>query len=202
MPDTTPERKRALEIQQRYTTAIQRLRDDRDLTDEARRRLVEEWTRASKELGEPRADERDRLTRREGELERRLFGLGGAGGLDGAAQAISARDAQDRAGRLTDPQEAAALLARAEQNGDPTLARAIAHHALQQSRSAMTPSAGDAWEGVLAAFVDARPHMTPVVEELAMIERLGERQVFSEFSLAQPPGVRPQDINTAGAVPA
>ena len=52
------------------------------------------------------------------------------------------------------------------------------------------------------AFLDARPHLAEVVEELAAIERLSQREIISPFSLAQPPGVQPQGINAAKAVPA
>ncbi len=202
MDDTTPERDQALRAQQRYVDTLNRIRNDRDLTDEARRRhAAEVWTATRKELDGLQAKERERLTKREQELERRLFGLA-AGGLDASA-AISARDAQDRASRLSRPDEAAALLARAERNGDQTLAKAVAHHALLQSREAMTRDVEHAWDGVVGAFLDARPHMETVVDELAQIERLGQRQVFGPFSLGAPSGVHPSDLNAAhGATPA
>ncbi len=134
------------------------------------------------------------LAARQRELEHRLFGLGGYG-PDSATHAISARDAHDRAGRLTRPQEAASLLHRAEHNGDQVLARAIAQHAVDQSRGAMTREIERAWDEVLGAFVEARPHLQNVVEELAQIERLSQPAVLGPFSLARPAGALPSDFN-------
>lgn len=200
MPDMTPERERAERIQQTYAATVARIRSDHDLTDEARgRRLAEAWRTTRAKLDELRTAEQTRLAKREQELERKLFGTGW---LDGASEAISNRDAQDRASRLARSDEATRLLRRAEQNGDQALARAIAHHALQQSRQAPSPQASRDWDSVVGAFLDARPHTAPVVEELAMIERLGTRQVFSPFSLPQPNGVAPEHINAASMSPA
>ncbi len=77
--------------------------------------------------------------------------------LSGVTEAISTRDAQDRAALIKGPQDAAALLERAEQNGDQVLARAIARHAVEQSRVGLQ---GEQWGAVLASFVDARPSVS------------------------------------------
>src|SRR3954453_24134748 len=139
MADTTPERDKAWRIHERYAEATKRIKDDKDLADEGRhRRLADEWAQARKALEGLRDAEGTQLVKRQQELERRLFGSG-LGGLDAATSAISARDAQDRAERLTTPQEAASLLHRAEQNGDQALARAVAQHAARRSDDAMTP---------------------------------------------------------------
>ena len=188
------ERQRAETIRAQYTAAEKTLRADADLSDDGRsRRLAEAWVKARKELDGLRESETARLASRERELERRLFGLPSSDG----AEAISIRDAQDRASRITRSDEAAALLERAERNGDQALARAVAHHAIQQSRTAPTREAVGQWDNVAGAFLDARPQYADVVEELAQIERLGAREVFSPFSLPQPNGVLPVDINRA-----
>ncbi|MGY1830145.1 hypothetical protein ACI8AA_06895 [Geodermatophilus sp. SYSU D01180] len=199
MADITPERERAERARQRYFDTAARLRDDRDLTEHARqRRLADAWVTTRRELDALREEEHRRLAARERDLERRLFGLNSAGG-DTASQAISARDAQDRAARITSPAEAAELLERAERNADSTLARAIAHHALQQSRASAFREQVQAWDAVLGSFLDARPHVAPVVEELAQIERLTGREVLSPYSLAQPSGIAPSVLNAASA---
>lgn len=195
MPDSTQERERAQRVQERYAAMTRRIREDPDLTqDGRRRRLAQAWTSARAELDKLRADERDRLAEREQYLERRLFGLSG---LDGASQAISTRDAQDRASRLSRPSDATELLARAERNGDDALARAVAQHAAQQARAAATAGLSAAWDGVLGQFIDARPSLLEVVKELASIERLGAGQVFNVYSLPRPSDVLPQDLNAA-----
>jgi hypothetical protein len=55
----------------------------------------------------------------------------------------------------------------------------------------------DAWTGVLAAYIDARPHVASVVDELAQIERLTTRQILSPFSLTQLADVTSADVNAA-----
>jgi len=196
----TPERVKADAAQQRYLSVAKRIRENSDLTEHARSRLLaQEWTTTHAQLDDLRVKERARLAKREQELERKLFGTGRP---DGASEAISNRDAQDRAANVTRPDAASALLRRAEQNGDQVLARAVAHHAVQQSRQALTPQAIRDWDAVVGAFVDARPQTAETVEELAMIERLGMRQVFSPFSLPPPHGVTTAEINQASAMPA
>ena len=201
MPDSTPERDKALKVHERYLDRLARLRGDLDLTDDARRRrMAEEWNTARAELDELQKAERARLSKREVELERKLFGLGS---YDGVSQAISTRDAQDRAAQLTRADQATELLRRAERNGDDALARAVAHHALQQSRQAMTPDQSRAWDAVLGEFVDTRPSTSPIVEELALIERLtGAQPVFGPYSRTKPLGVTPADINATRLAPA
>lgn len=192
--DLTHDRERAAEVRRRYDATIKRLREDSDLTPEARnRRMAEEWAKARKELDGLQAAERTRLAERETLLERRLFG---ADSVQDSSQAISSRDAQDRAGRLTDPREAAQLLARAEANGDEALAKAVAYHAINQSRGIPRAMAAP-WEDVAGMYLNARPQLSDTVEELASIERLTTRQILNEFSLTQPPGVSSADINAA-----
>ena len=73
-----------------------------------------------------RRQEQERVAERVAELERQVFGPVRTGSGDAASHAISVRDAQDRAARITKPAEARELLRRAEQSNDGVLARAIA----------------------------------------------------------------------------
>ena len=74
MSDSTPERERAAQTQKRYWQATAKLREDRDLTEAARnRRLAETWTQTRREPNELQSTERERLTKREQELQRTLF---------------------------------------------------------------------------------------------------------------------------------
>jgi hypothetical protein len=195
MPDTTPERDEAAAWQQRYSAAAKRLQADTDLTPEARdRRLAQEWKTTRGALDRLQAKETARLTSRVRDLEVRLFGPTHSEVTD----AISMRDAQDRASQLLTPAEAAELLSRAEQNGDQVLARAVAQRVAAQSRQALGARAGE-WDDVLGTFVDARPAVMPLVEELAQIERLTTRTVLGPFSLSAPHGIPQQLLNEAVA---
>lgn len=190
----TPERDRGRKIQERHNATVAEVQADTDLTTEAKsRRLAQAYVKAAAELGDLRAEERDRLARREAELERHLFGA-----LNRPEDAISSRDAQDRAERLTTPAEAGEALRRAEQADDQVLAGAITHHAVRRSRQAVSRQATQEWDAVLAAYVDARPAKEPVVRELAEIERgTNGRDIFGPFHIAQPAGVLSADINAA-----
>jgi hypothetical protein len=197
--DTTEERRRAQQIVDDYNRVTQLLRADKDLTDDGRnRQLIAAYDRARVQLNELRTQEQSRLASRGADLERRLFGLAGhANGAD----AISARDALDRASQLKSTKEAAALLQRADSTGDDVLARAIASTAAERSRTSPDPNVARAWDGVIRTYVDARPTMSSVVEELAQIERLSQPQVFSPFSVAKPRDVPTHVLNSTPAEP-
>jgi hypothetical protein len=79
---------------------------------------------------------------------------------------IAARDADDRAARLGNAEEAKAALARAEKNNDASLARAIALRAYEESRA---PFGGSGWGDVLRGYSGSRPGVADDVAELAQI---------------------------------
>lgn len=97
------------------------------------------------------------------ELHQAAFGnrdlLAGAGPGDAASIAISARDAGDRVDQLATPQDALALLERANGTGDEVLARAIGQRA---------HSMGEPWDPVLAAYIADRPKQGRAVNQLRL----------------------------------
>lgn len=185
------QREAAERIRSKYADEAEAIRNNRDLNDNARqRRLAEAHVRSRTSLDDLRQQETKNLGQRRGELERDLFGARGAArGLDAGAHAISARDASDRAAQVTSATEAAELLARAEADGDELLARAVARRSMQGADQAMTTAVAEAWNDVARTFLDNRPALMPVVEELAEIENMSERQIFSPFHLPEPHGV-------------
>lgn len=98
---------------------------------------------------------------RAADLTQQLFGSDRA--LTGS-DAISARDAADRAARLETPGEANALLHRAETNNDHVLARAIAGHAFEQAQSWV---GGAAWAPVVDQYTQSRPDVADKLQHLA-----------------------------------
>ena len=82
------------------------------------------------------------------------FGIAGLQG-DHATLSISRRDAAERVGKITDSTELQRVLAQANRNGDDTMCRAIADHAM---------SIGDA--GTLNAFTAAQPQHADAVKRL------------------------------------
>jgi hypothetical protein len=92
------------------------------------------------------------------ELGKQLFGADQVTGAD----AISMRDAHDRAAQVEDPQAAAALLDAARMYGDEHLARAVAHRAYNESQS---PLVGPAWSPVVEAYASSRPEVAERLQE-------------------------------------
>ena len=191
------EREKAERIRAQYRADTAEVAADPDLTPDAkRRRSADIWAKTQRQLDELREAEAGRLSALERDLERKLFST--PTGRPGA-DPISTRDAHDRAAQLSTPLEASDLLARAELNADEALARAIARRAVEQSRTAPTKETSAAWDDVAASFLDARPSLMPVVEDLAQIERLHTRQLFSPFAIPKPYDVGNHDLNIAAA---
>jgi hypothetical protein len=192
------ERETAERIRARYAEDVAEVRANADLSDEGKQRqLAGLYAKAQAELDRHAAAERELLAERTTTLERTMYGPPNTVSLDPASYAISARDASDRAARLEDPTEALDLLRRADTNRDEVLARAIMRRAVERPRTGVG-RIDDAWDQVGEAFLDARPSMMSIAEELAEIERMGQRQIFSPFSVTRPRDVPTHQINTAG----
>ncbi len=108
------------------------------------------------------------------------------------------RDASDRAAQLTKPDDALALLQRAQRNGDDVLARAIVQHSLDRNGTGIR-QADDAWSNVARSYLDNNPSFQSVVDELADIEQLSSPQILSPVSPPKPRGISTQQFNTASA---
>lgn len=80
-----------------------------------------------------------------------------------AQVSMSYRDAQDRAELLDQPQEAAALLDRANSTGDELLARAVAFRAYTMATG---PIPAPAWADVLDNYLANRPQAKTAVDRL------------------------------------
>jgi len=95
-------------------------------------------------------------------LTQTAFGIDDLAGnaVDRAAASVSYRDAQDRVAKLEQPNEAAALLERAENSNDELLARAIAQRAFEQR--SFDPS----WSDLLDEYLATRPKAQAAVGAL------------------------------------
>jgi hypothetical protein len=107
-------------------------------------------------------------------LRRDLFGATSTSGDD----AISVRDADDRASRIESSTEAHSLLVQAEENGDEVLARAIARRAYAQAKDFW---AGSGWGEVLGLYVESRPEVAAKLEQLEAATR-DERNASTIFA--------------------
>jgi hypothetical protein len=196
-PKLYKHREKADQIRSRYTEQLEHIRANADLSDDGRQRRIAEVYKAVKtELNGLWQTERQDLSARFSNLEQQMFGAASGGyAVDSATRAISARDASERANQLTGPDEAASLLRRAEADRDELLARAVARRCVEMSDSAPTRQVGQEWDKVAGAFVDARPGLEPVVEELAEIESLSKNQIISPYSVPAPHDVAQHYLN-------
>lgn len=186
-------RQRAETIRERYRADVEKVRGNRDLSDEGRRRqLALLFTRTRNELREQAEKEREVLERRSSELERKLF----AGGDQLWQDPVSKRDAATRAAQLKTSDEALRLLGQAELTSDGDLARAIGRQSVQRMSTGVR-EVDAPWEDVFRAFMAPRAHLSPIVEELAEIENLQAPQVFSPFGVSRPTGITEVDVNAA-----
>lgn len=140
---------KADEIRGYYKQGLQQIRGDRNMHPDRRRieiaQLYATTQAALKQVQEKqRHQDHDTFTK----LERQLWGYDDVRALapDRATADTAIRDAQDRAAKLTKPDQAAHALAQAEQAGDTVLARAIAHHAHHRD-----------WDDVVADYLSTRP---------------------------------------------
>ncbi|HEY3530391.1 MAG TPA: hypothetical protein VGK78_14690 [Nocardioides sp.] len=155
---------KAGKIQDDFNTTVRAIRSNGDLTQEARlRRLAQAQAEAQRAMEDVKASWLGTSTDTAETLTKRIFGSSGMAGAD----AISARDAADRASRVETAGEAASLLEMAENNGDEVLARAVAMHAFGMRHDILS---GD-WGSIVDAYASTRPDVAEQIVELANVQR-------------------------------
>lgn len=97
-------------------------------------------------------------------LERKLFGGEDSTGYN----ALSARDAREKAAALSDPREAQAAFQRAQRAGDTDMVKAIAAHAADLSQ---VPVLGDAWQPIVSAYGQTSPGKADTYKQLTELQR-------------------------------
>lgn len=189
----TENARRASEAQARYKQRLEAIRQDARLSDHARREDITEAYRAVQEKvdGYREADRSDFEARRI-ELERRAFGLGSPN-LTHGIDAVSARDASDRAAKIpiTGGDEALELMERARLNGDAVLEKAVAAEAYRKG-----------WVKVIDEYASTHPEFVPQLAELQAIRTLPtDLSYVSWFYLTPPPenDARLVGVRAAGA---
>ena len=172
---------KAAAIQREFNSSVTAFREDRGLTPEGKRqRMAAAYLRAEEAMNKLRSSWREGAQASAQVLNRDIFGAASTAGVD----AISARDADDRAAQLQTADEALPLLSRAEENGDKVLARAIAQRAYRERGN---PFGG--WGLVLEAYTENRPDVARKLSELEAARRDTFQTNFTAgivFSLHQP----------------
>jgi hypothetical protein len=160
-PIVTPERGRADKVRARYNAEVEQIRGQRNLSDDGRRaRLAEAVVKARADLDRLRAEEADRVTSRRDQIVRDFFGHV----RPSDNRIISIRDAETRAVQVKTPDEAAALMNRAEQNGDDVLLRALARECAQRRNPLET-----AWHNLFQTWAAQQPGGPEALDELTLI---------------------------------
>ncbi|KDN78246.1 hypothetical protein DF19_39650 [Streptomyces olindensis] len=97
-------------------------------------------------------------------LERKLFGGDDSTGYN----ALSARDAREKAAKLSDPREAREAFQRAQRAGDTDMVKAIASRAADLSQ---VPVLGQAWQPIVSAYAEASPGKADTYKQLAELQQ-------------------------------
>ena len=159
---TTSERDKAERIKNRLAKEIEHIEGQRNLTPAGRQsRLARAVIKAQDELTELRTVEFQRVTGRRDHLIRELFG--NMNTTD--SRIISVRDAQDRASRVTDAEEASRLMNLAEQNGDTVLLRALARECASRSGDPLESG----WRNLFTTWAQEQTDGADIVDELGLI---------------------------------
>ncbi|MFL0294217.1 hypothetical protein ACJH6J_24700 [Mycobacterium sp. SMC-18] len=117
-----------------------------------------------------RKKETELIAAKKQSLERRLFGLGPVASGD-PNQIIAYRDAQDRAARLTDHDDAQAAFAAAMRSDDRTLAAAILARALDAG-----------WNRIVNEYVEQNPTAGEDLNDLADINQYSSFDATLSYS--------------------
>jgi hypothetical protein len=151
-------RKQAEGIQSRWARSIDLLDTDNTLTDTGKRaKLDNEHAQVSAKLSDLRKKEKQLIADKRQSLEKSLFGLTSVTSSD-PGQIIAYRDAQDRAARLTQADEASQVFAAAIRSDDNTLAAAILGRALESG-----------WDSIIAEYIKQNPSAKEQLDDLAKI---------------------------------
>jgi hypothetical protein len=149
-------------IQAAFNASVTETRSNGDLTEDARlRRLARAWTQAEVEMGTLRQAWQGTAQVSVESLTKQVFG--NPPGTD----ALSMRNADDRAAQIDSAEEALRVLERADVNGDDVLARAVALHAFERRNEFL----GGDWAGVVDTYASTRPDVAGRILELANLRR-------------------------------
>ncbi|QEM47176.1 hypothetical protein [Mycolicibacterium grossiae] len=120
---STSHRQQIIDLKAAYTKACDDVRGDISLSELGKQQLIARaWVNTKTEIARLQQADFDTLVTRYNKLERQVFGTA----ADSAgADAVSFRDAVDRASKLDNDEAAAKLLGTAELSGDTILAKAV-----------------------------------------------------------------------------
>lgn len=153
----TPTRQRMNDLRAAYRQALDDIRGDASLSELGRQQLIARaWRNTKDELARLSQVDFDSQVARFNDLERQVFGTSAVSGAD----AVSFRDATDRAHKLDNAAAALTALGTAELSGDAILAKAIVLRAW---------AAG--WTDVVERYAITHPTVTDKLAELGALRQ-------------------------------
>jgi hypothetical protein len=168
------------QIREAFQRKTEKIRARQDLTPQAKQvALARAHKAAAEQIAAVHDTDRQQYQERRAQLEKRLFGQREVSGTD----ALSARDARERAARFTHADEALKAYQRAQRDGDRDMMRALGNWAADQ---AAMPTIGEAW--------------LPLVEQHAA-NTPGYAETFNELHSLREPGTWGDATYVAPAVP-
>lgn len=154
---SSPHRQQMIDLRAAYRKALDEIRGDISLSELGKQQLMARaWTNTRAELARLTQLDFDTHVARYDTLEKSVFGTTATSGAD----AVSARDADDRAGRLDNAESALDALLKTERNSDPVLARAIVLRAWEMG-----------WDTVVDRYAITHPKVTSQLAELGSLKR-------------------------------
>lgn len=174
------------QVHEQLDRDIRRIDEHGEWSDQARTvAKARAWKRATDAAQILREQNDNAIRTQRKDLAREFLGYHYRGPVTGQ-DALSRRDAQDRAATIEDPAEALALLERAERSQDEHLASAIAERAAELSREPK-------WAAVAYAYAQTRPNAAKALEALQELPDLNDLQTQYNytwhFSVPTPPGL-------------
>lgn len=167
-------RAQADRIQSRWARTSDILTNDNTLTENGKRtKLESEHQQVSAKLSDLRKKETELITAKKQSLEKRLFGLSSV--TNDPSQIIAYRDAQDRAAKLTQSEDATDLFASAIRSDDATLAAAIVARAL-----------ANGWGTIVAEYVVQHPSAAEDLRDLAKLQQYDSFGAGLSYAIMNP----------------
>ncbi|MEU9557359.1 hypothetical protein [Streptomyces fumanus] len=181
------------QVHNAFSRKIEQIRARQDLTPQARQvALARAYKTAADQIASIRETDRQQYTERRATLEQRLY----AGRQVTGTDALSARDARERAAQYTHPDEAQAAYQRAKRDGDRDMMRALGNWAADQSA---LPALGEAWLPLVEQHAANTPGYAETFNELRSLREPG---AFGDHTYAPPVApselgrLNPQQINS------
>jgi hypothetical protein len=177
---STPNRQRIIELRAAYNQALTQVRGDASLSELGKTQTIARaWMNTRAEIQRLAQLDIDTAIARFDTLEAEVFGASTVTGAD----AVSFRDATDRATKLVSSDAAAQALGTATLSGDRVLAQAVVLRAWQMG-----------WQDVVDQYALSHPAVTDQLAELGSLRRHLDSRVSHAGSIIGTSLIKPTEL--------